>query len=284
MASIDLRKIDGPSWRREGARTAILQKAGFEPPAAHVAIAERLAAFKALGTPVTNRLIDAVVTGEGDIETLRSGALAEWDGDLHRLTEIVGNGVAAAQGRIVREVAGETYTAVQKRFNEAATAFAKAAAAVNPETPAEEIIAVGDLKVQKSWQDAAQLADELSGLLVPLLAAATNAGLVHPAGADTAASGSGHWQTSSMVLGLIADVTGVENIRHAWDAIDAEGRTGPWGQLIRVGGKIAAKDLDAYAPLRRPAPLIEKKVDRGDGTYGYVVLDPEAPDYAEAAQ
>jgi len=281
--AIDLKKIDAQSWRREGARTQILAKAGFAPPDEHRAIAERLAAFTALGTPVTNRLIDAVVSGEGDIETLRAGALAEWDGNALRLNEIVSNGVAAAQGRIVREVAGETYTAVQKRFNEAATAFAKASAVIDPEASPEEVISLGDLKKQGAWQEAAKLADELSGLLVPLLAAGANAGLVHPGGADTAASGSQSWQTKSMVLGLVADVTGVENIRHAWDAIDGSGRTGAWGALLRVGAKIAAKDLDAYEPLRRPAPLIEKKVDRGDGTYGYVVLDPEAPDF-EAAQ
>lgn len=272
---IDLRKIDAPSWQREGARTAILQKAGFEPPEEHANIADRLRAFTNLGDPVTARLIDAIVTGEGDVAALRAGALSEWNSDAHRLGEIVGNEVAKAQGRIVREAAVETYAAVQARFNEAATAFAKAAAAIDPETPAEDVIAAGNLKLQASWQDSARLADELDGLLLPLLAAATNAGVPHPAGADTAASGSRSWQTRSMVLGLVADVAGVENIRTVWDALDAEGRTGPWGQLLKVNAAIAAKNLDSYEPLRRPAPLVDRKVERGDGTFMTVTVDPE---------
>ncbi|OBB10730.1 hypothetical protein A5731_22615 [Mycolicibacterium conceptionense] len=279
---IDLKKIDAPSWQREGARTAILAKAGFTPPDEHAAIAERLARFTVLGTPVTTRLIDAVVSGEGDIEALRAGSLAEWGGDAHRLNEIVSNGVAEAQGRIVREVATETYQTVQKRFNETATAFAKAAAAIDPETAAEDVIALGDLKKQASWQDAAQYAAELDALLVPLLAAAANAGLPHPAGKDTAAAGSRSPKTKSMVLGLVVDASNVENIRDAWSALDAEGRTGPWGQLLRVNAGIAAKNLDAYEPLREPARLVDKKIDRGDGTFGYVTVDPELEPQAEA--
>ncbi|OBG84776.1 hypothetical protein A5699_25960 [Mycobacterium sp. E802] len=272
---IDLKKIDAPSWQREGARTAILQRAGFEPPEEHANIAERLARFTVLGTPVTTRLIDAVVTGQGDVEALRAGALAEWGGDAHRLNEIVSNGVAEAQGRIVREVATATYQTVQKRFNETATAFAKAAIAIDPETVAEDVIALGDLKKQASWQDAAKLADELSALLLPLLAAAANAGLPHPAGKDSAASGSRSPKTKSMVLGLVVDASAVENVRDAWSALDAEGRTGPWGQLLKVNAKITAKDLADYAPLREPARLVDKKVDRGDGTFGWVTVDPE---------
>ncbi|WP_210686883.1 hypothetical protein [Mycolicibacterium sp. GESEQ-9] len=282
--TINLKALNSVSWQREGARTAILEKAGFQPPQEHAAIAERLARLEGMSEPVTARLVEAVVTGEGDAEQLRAGALAEVGGNVHRLNDLVRNGVERAQGRIVREVAAETYKAVQSSFNAAATAFAKAVAAADPETPAEDIISQGDLKIQKAWQDAAQHSAELDRLLVPVLAAAANAGLPHPAGADTSAVAGRSPKTKSMVLGLVVDATGVENIRDVWTALDAEGRTGAWGALLRVGAKIGAKNLDSYEPLRQPAQLVDRKVERGDGTYTWVTVDPELEETAATAE
>lgn len=100
--------------------------------------------------------------------------------------------------------------------------------------------ALNDLKVQRAWQDAARLSSEFDGLLVPLIAAAMNAGVAHPAAKDSVA-GSRSPKTKSLAFGLVVDTTGVEDYRTAWNAWDADNA---WAELLKVGAKIAAKDLD----------------------------------------
>ncbi len=78
-----------------------------------------------------------------------------------------------------------------------------------------------------------------------------------------------------MVLGLVVDATGVENIRDVWTALDVEGRTGVWGALLRVGAKVGAKNLEKYEPLRQPARLVDRNVEHADGTYVFETIDPE---------
>lgn len=274
--AIKLDKIDALSWRRQSGRNTILTRAGFEPPAEHQALTERLAAYKSLTTPVTDKLIEAIVSGTGDIESLRAAARAEHAES--RLDDAVETAIANRLAEIVREGAQDAYKAVQRAFNDAADKFAKAVAVIDPETAAEDVIALGDLKKQQAWRDAADLAAELDRLLLPLAAAATNAGAHHPAENDSTGSRTPH--TYAMVIGLTVDSTGVDNIRDIWDPwFDAEGRAHTWGALLKAGARIRAVDLADYAPARIPQRKLQRKVLREDQTYEFIEVDPESPDY-----
>ncbi|NOQ56876.1 hypothetical protein [Mycolicibacterium fortuitum] len=278
--AIDLKKVDAPSWERQSARVTILDRAGFSQPAAHQELKARWDAYEQLTTPVTEELVAAIVSGAGDVASLRAAARAE---HVHSaLDDAVGTAIAARLGEIVTEHAADIYKTVQTAFNKAATAFAKGAAVVDPETSPEDVLSLGDLKAQEAWRDSANLAAELDRLLLPLIAAATNAGVRHP-GAHDGVPGSRAPKTRALALGLAVDASGVENYRHAWDAVDAVGRTGAWGELLRVGAKIRAVDLADFQPARIPKPKVQRKRLREDQTYEFVELDPEDPSYVEVA-
>ncbi|MDV3127602.1 hypothetical protein M1247_21935 [Mycobacterium sp. 21AC1] len=220
---------------------------------------------------MTAWLIDALINGD-DVEALRAQSLAEFGGQVHLLNAHVETAITNRLGRIVREDAAETYKAVQAKFNTAAAALTVAAGLVDPTTSAHDILALNDLKVQKAWQAAATHSAELDSLLVPLVGAAMNAGVAHPAANDSVA-GSRSPKSKSLAFGLTVDASGCEDYRAPWNAWDSDNNA--WAALLAAGATIHAKDLDAYEPARIPSRLVDKKVLREDGTYIFVTVDPD---------
>ncbi|MDV3129089.1 hypothetical protein M1247_29580 [Mycobacterium sp. 21AC1] len=271
--TIQLKSVDSPGFQRQPVRTQILAKAGFAAPDEHAELASRLAAFKNLDKPVSARLVDALIAGDDDdaLASLRAQAIAE-HGSVERLNGFVEKAVAHRLASIVRADAAATYEAVQERFNTAAAALTVAAGLVDPTTSAHDILALNDLKVQKAWQAAATHSAELDALLVPLVGAAMNAGVAHPAASDSVA-GSRSPKSKSLAFGLTVDASGCEDYRAPWNAWDSDNNA--WAALLAAGATIHAKDLDAYEPARIPSRLVDVKTLRADGTYVYITTDPD---------
>ncbi|MCG7611280.1 MULTISPECIES: hypothetical protein [Mycobacterium] len=216
-----------------------------------------------MGTPQTDKLIAAIIAGEGPIDELRADALAE-----HASASIVHkvhDAVFERSIHILHQFA--PYPTVQKKFNDVWGKFAKTADLVNVDETDSEVIGGLDQKQLAAWRDAKNYSGELNKLIDALTVAAQLSGQGHPPGTDGSAP-SVNWD-ANFELGLVVDPTGL-HVRRLWEAYSATGRCGAWAGLHRLGAKVGAKDLADYEPQRRPRPTLERRTDRG-----LEVIDPE---------
>lgn len=249
----------------------ILARVGVEPPEEFGALEQRLEAFTRLRSPQTGKLVDALVSGEGDVESLRADALAEAAGEVAINAKIT-DAIWPRLVGILREAGPEFYTEIQKRLNTAWTAFAKLADQADVDLVDSEEVAKLDSKALVAWRDAKQLADELSQLIEALAVAAQIADhRAHPAHNDESPSAANRYGDDMLELGLIVDIEGV-HIRRLWEAYSCTGRCGAWSGLHRLGVTVKAKDLADYAPVRRPKELVRRANDKGEGWH---LVDPE---------
>ncbi|MGY1994710.1 hypothetical protein [Mycolicibacterium fortuitum] len=248
-----------------------LAAVGVEPPEEFAALQARLTAFSTLRTPQTDKLIDALVTGEGSVDELRADALAEAAGEVAINVKINDAVWPRLQGILI-ESGPDFYSAIQKRFNTAWTAFAKLADQANVDITDSEEVAHLDSKALIAWRDAKQYADELTRLVEALAIAAQIADRkAHPGWNDESPSALNRYGTDMLELGLIVDIEGV-HIRRLWEAYSANGRCGCWSGLHRLGVTVRAKQLSDYAPVRRPRELVRRANPKGEG---FSLIDPE---------
>ena len=216
-------------------------------------------------TPMLDKLIEAVVNGDGDVPQLRALALAE---GLHERAETVIAVRTQVYPRLIQayaKVADANYAKVAAEFDHVAGEFATAAVAGNPEASGESIFGQPD-PVRTGWLDAAKHAADLNRLTPILVAAAELCG-INAAADDT-------W-----LLALVIDTAGLHR-RRVWEAWRVKGgRCGHWAALAALGAQIRAADLDSFEPYREPRPLIRKQFPRpgpgNRGLYDVVIVDPE---------
>ena len=260
-------------------RTRVLRSAGVELPAECAQILDRLQSFERhAGTPMRDRLIDAVASGDetADIGMLAALAIAESSPGKVEL----GDAVRAAMNQRVRAAyakhAADIHRSVADRFDTAAAAFVKVASQFDPESDPEAAVEASSAN-QRAWKAAAAHAAELNKLTTPLLDAALLAGI--PGGSDNPAAQAGMFtdriSEKDMLLSLCVDTSGHDR-QQLWDAWDVDEvqaavqaqanqgftvqvprqrRCGRWSALWSAGITIRAADLDAYEPYGRTDPV-----------------------------
>lgn len=245
-----------------------LANVGIEPPPAWVELRQRHTDYLALQFPIRGKLVDAILSGTGDIEALRALAAAEGFAQtgtqanahiehavLHRLKELY-DGPAA-------------YRAIVAKFDDAAAHFKDAAAHCDPDADGATLVGTPERK-QRAWLNAALHAAELSKLCIPLCAAATLCGC------DI------HASDAPRLLPLCvttADITGKRR-RTLWDAWDStDGRCGRWSAIQRAGFEIKAlANLDQHTEYRRALPIqrVQEQIPgKPAGTIRWREIDPE---------
>lgn len=240
-----------------------------ELPPEIVTLRTRLSEFTGrAGTPIADRLAAAVVDGDtsADVDLLWSAGLAETASSpalRNELLTAVHDRVRAAIRNRYADHAVRIYETVAATFNAAADAFTAAAATVDPELPAEEIVDLPD-KERKAWRAAADRADKMRRLVEPLHAAAVLAGIC---GSDADAA-----------LPLTVDADGLEcaQVWAAWQIEDRQAkaqraaaahqpfttditatrsRCGRWSALLALGARIRACPADGFTDCPRKRVL-----------------------------
>lgn len=258
---------------RHGAAVQLLEKHGVEPPAEYAALSERIDTYTAISTPLVDRLVAAVLTGEGAerFADLRAAAIAE---SVHTdLDDRVVNAARAKLREIYDDVAADSYKAIAARWDALSAEFSAAVKIVSPTATADEVIEQ-PAAVQKSWRRGKELAAQLDELAVLLQTAAMLAGVQNTETNQKAAAPE-LWQLAqkSMLIGLACN-PGELHRRRVWEAFDQG-----WAKLVELGVELKAADLQAYEPYRKPKQMLQRKQLRADGLYEHVPVDPEDADY-----
>jgi hypothetical protein len=247
---------------RHVAHVTTVRQAGGEAPSAWVALHDRWVSYSELKTPVEDALVAAVLSGKGDLPTLRAASYAECvvgqpQFDVNRR---VAEAVFEQLVELYRPVARKNYQTIAGRFDMVATEFAAAASAVDADAEAEAIIK-GSEQERNAWAEIPLIAGRLDQLQGPLRAACELAGK--------------STKPREMQIALCVDPEGAHR-RHIWDAYEnpGGGRGGRWAAIIKCGAAIRACDLDALQPYRRPAALIER-MKEVNGILIREVTDPE---------
>ena len=259
-------------------RVRQLAAAGVELPPECVALQQRLDAFqRAVGTPMRDRLVRALVDNDNSADLPLLGALAQAEASPNPDVRDAIRG--AAQWHIRQaysDHAEAIYQQVATLFDDAAQTLTDAVSVYNPETAAE-LVANVKTKDQhrRAWADAQTAARKLDALLPALHAAATLAssedqfGGVHSTGERI--FGDEYVDDEVILLPLGADAKGLKRaaVWRAWDCeaiarhaqtsdqgfsvdVPTPTRTGRWGALIAIGCRVRACPLNELAPYRRP--------------------------------
>lgn len=256
---------DNP-FRSHTDKVELLTAAGIAAPAEWTTVRNRFAAFtEHPGSRAQQSLTDAIVNGtDADTGTLYALALAEASADPPTRAAVRNQVEAAVLTRLrelYRPSAVSNYLQAADTFDAIAAKLTAAAKAVNITADAETIVNAND-KQRTAWTSALLAARELDAT-VPLLTAAA-----HLAGLTV--------NTVEATFALTID-PGNTTRRAAWTAHDtASGRCGKWAALLAAGCTIRAhRQLDAFEPYRRPAPMQEQWETVGRGRHRRVMVDPE---------
>jgi len=249
--------------------TAILVDAGIAMPAEITALRQRLTDFASIsGHPCRDRLVAALAAGDTDITELRAAALAETENSTHQLVTAVAAEIHQLVTAAYARVAEANYDALAQRFDTEAAAFSKSSTAVDPETPANQMVAA-PAKERQAWLDAELRASTMTNLLPALAAAARLAGV------DV---------RDRDALALTVN-PGTLHRRRVWEAWNSHGeRCGRWSALHTLGATLRACPLHDYEPYAEPLPL-ETRQERVKAPYvgiRQVVVDPHDAEYASA--
>ena len=241
------------------------------PPPDWVAVRDRWDQFMELAAvPIRDRLVSAIVGGDGDIPMLRALACSEAGAGSRAdvIVEVRGR-VYPELIRLYAEAAADNYALVGKQFDSVAAKFTTAAGKCGDHEASSEDVVGQPNTVRDAWLDAAKHAAELDRLVPVLRAAAELAGI------STA--------DDTVLLPLLVD-PGDAHRRRVWEAFKADGvRTGRWGALAGLGVRIRACELLELAPYRLPKPLVHKQFPAAGpdnrGVYQAVTIDPEDEGY-----
>lgn len=234
----------------------MLVVAGISPPPAWTALRDRYAAYIDLGNPSADRLTNAIISGVGDVVTLRNMALVEEiarGGDDAAVGERVRAGVLTELLSLYEPVAQRNYRAAGASYDDAGKRFADLAKQINVEGGTDAIIHA-PRGGRDAWFSAPEVAGEVDSALQVLLAAAALAGA---GDAVTFATASTDVATTEYQIALAAD-PGNAHRRRVWEAwFTTGGRTGRWAALAALGVKIrAASDPTRFTPYKRPEELV----------------------------
>ena len=227
----------------------------------------RLERFLTEGSPITQRLADAVIAGTQDTTSLRALALAEVSAmpPAHATIDAVVKHAALAKLRdIYAPIAVPNYQRLAADFDGIATKFASAANIIDPEEPAERLVHASD-RLRKAWSDAEKFAHQLTEMMTALAAAANLCGIPIA--------------TQEELLALVCDPAGLHR-RRVWEAWDSTGRAGRWAALVALGATIRAHDLDAFEPYRQPRPMEVRQIPVARGAVRFEQIDPEDEELA----
>jgi hypothetical protein len=250
----------------------ILTAAGIEAPRAWVDVRARYENYLGLSTPILDRLIDGVLSGnKHDVPSLRALAFAE---------AIAGAGGAPAEAvrhattkRLIEVYDGTAaYAKVSELFNTAVQRFTTIAEGIDVEGDPMKMIdkSVTD-EQRQDYKSAESFATAIERLIDPLCCAAA------------LATGDDRFRFSNALLlpALTCDLSSVHR-RRFWDAFGAvnTGRTGRWGQLVAQSVPIraaAVEDLAGLQDYRLPRPMeVIREPTRIPGEYTKRIHDPES--------
>lgn len=260
--------ISAERHRRFERRIRLVVAAGIELPSEFIALQTRLKSLHStLGSsPCRDRLVTALVQDDrkADLPLLWAASLAEAAGDNQQrkaVDDAVRDGVNDKLRALYAAHANAFYDQLAAQFDESASAFMASVGAVDPELPADAIVA-GTEEQRSAWLNAQIHAQALTRLLEPLRAAATLCGIHDDSDPDSG-------------LGLVVDPAGKdrEAVWKCWDTEELErqaadvaaaggpisrpavtpSRCGRWGALVRLGCTIRAVELDQFHEYPRRA-------------------------------
>lgn len=217
---------------------ATVTAAGVTLPAEFTELRDRLEEFTIIETPCRDRLHDALLSGNGDLSTLRALTLAEQAQQPHALNTQARKWVVSELIAIYSAVAVDNYTAIAQEFNRLAADFSKATDAVDVEADAATLISAPD-KQRKAYVEAELLAQRMTELIPALRAAA-------------ALAGAQDVETHQGTLTLVCDPSEATG-QQTWSAWFATGRCGRWAALKAAGITLRAARLSEFAPYARTA-------------------------------
>jgi hypothetical protein len=243
-------------------RVRAITAAGVEMPQECVSLQQRLDAFqRAVGTPMRDRLVRALVDNDNSADLPLLGALAQAEASPHSDVRDAVRG--AAQWHIRQaysDHARRIYEEVAALFDDASKTLTDAVNTYDAETPSELVVAATDQQ-RRAWMDAQTAARKLTALLPALHAAASLAcaddeigGGVHSTGEKI--RGDEAVNEEVVLLPLSVDAQGLDRaaVWRAWDA-DATARQ---DQVRRDQGFIVAvptvphRAVGPLAAARRP--------------------------------
>lgn len=264
--------VDG-HLRHSGA-VDLLEKHGVPAPADYAALRSRLEAYQHLHRPITDRLQAALldVDSTEDLAVLRALSAAE-----QAETAPDEQMLRAGWDKLKTLYDGHAaYRVVAARWDEVAAEFTASVQTVDPTAPADQVIDL-PAATQKAWRKGQELGAQLDDLAVLVQTAAQLTGIVNPA-TNTESVSSPIWQAAnkSMCIGLVCDASDLHR-RRVWEAFDQG-----WAALVLLGVTLRAADLALFEPYAKPKALVERKIQRSDGTYAFVQLDPEDDDFVPA--
>ena len=241
-------------------RVAALEQAGIAPPEEWTAVRQRFDQFLGMKTPCRDRLSMAIICPESDedITLLRAAAFAE-----QTLSPAVNHNVKSAVYvelvNLYSPVARSNFKKIATQFDSAARMFTAAADIVDPEAPAEAMVAEPQAQ-RTAWSQAPLHAGKLDALMPALIA-----------GAELC--GPSIVKDERMLLALTVDDRGVHR-RKLWEAWNSkDGRCGHWSAILAVGAAIRA-EVGTLRPYALPKPL-ETRVEQRNGLTLNVTRDPE---------
>ncbi len=242
-------------------RIKLIERQGVSLPKEWSAVHQRLIDYKAMTSPAKDRLIAAVTDPDSDedIVGLRADAYGE-----AAMNAGVNNAVTAGVHATLRDIyhphSQRIYGQLAKRFDAAAQKFAAACGVIDPEIDSRPLLTAPD-EQRTAYTQAPLFATELSELLPALQAAA------HFCGAEV-------YKNEPLLLPLVVDANGAHR-RKVWTAWETQGgNTGRWGAIVKAGASIRAANLDTLRPYRKPAPMQERREERG-GVIFHIPVDPE---------
>jgi hypothetical protein len=243
-----------------------LADAGISPPEEWTTLRDNFNQFASdeLTEDVIGQLTDAIAAGKlkevPKLHSLALGRMAASSQDAASVTNDVKAHITRRLFDVYAPCAETNYAKAAQTFDHWCAVFTAACNAVDPESPAESIVALDDDQ-RHAWTVAQEAKFQLSGSLEVLKAAAKLCG---------------HDAAGSREYGppLACDTSG-HHRRRLWEAWDStEGRTGRWGALHAMGVTIRAANLDAIEPYRLPQPMEERWKKVGVG-HQRVMVDPE---------
>src|SRR5262245_54431428 len=189
------------------AHTWLVDGSTVEPPRLWRELRERYDTFAAMQRPNLLKLSEAVLTGDGDITTLRSLAISEcYNSDV---TDQVAAAARLELCRLWEPVAAKNYHGLADRFNDAAKRFTACTTRVDVNAVPAEIIDA-DAKALTALKSAVAISTELEDLMMPLGCAAELCG----AASDLFTMS---FDNNTALIPLCLDVTNVHK-RKLWEA------------------------------------------------------------------
>ena len=253
-------QLQSHRWLVDGTR--------ITPPPEWIALRQRVDELAAMQRLNLWRLIQAVITGDGDLPTLKALAVAEV-----YPSDVVDQVNAAAHdelSRLYEPVAQRNYRTLAAKFDDAAKRFTACCSRVDVSAVPAEIIDANS-KALQAWKDAAVIATELEDLVMQLGCTAELCGMPSDLFAMT-------FDNNTALIPLTVDTTNLHRRKlwQAWHSTD--GRCRRWGPLADLGAKIRAASDPAAVALFPPPAETGVRFEYTESGFKSVPFDPEDPE------